>query len=96
MTNYIENIEKSENAAVVFFNDAGIKAFSSTGYEITSRNGCANILFDHEEFGEVHIELAPGGSEDARILEYLLENPDSAIEDIQSRIELLEKEKTAA
>lgn len=80
----------------MFFNKKGEETFKTSGYEINSNNGCANIHFDHEEFGEQHIELAPGGSEDERILNYLLDNPESAISEIEARIEYVEEERLSA
>ncbi|MPR60643.1 hypothetical protein D7027_02195 [Ochrobactrum intermedium] len=94
MTNisYIENIDRfaDEGSVVVWLNKAGREALNcENAYEINSRNGCANIEWSDLRFGEQHIEFAPGGSEDARILEYMLDNPESAIEDILHHLEQL-------
>ncbi|MFK4826208.1 hypothetical protein ACI0FM_15675 [Paenochrobactrum sp. BZR 588] len=80
----------------MFFNKKGEEIFKTSGYEINSNNGCTNIHFDHIEFGEQHIEIAPGGDEDARRLNYLLDNPESAIKEIEARIEMREEERLSA
>ncbi|ERI12535.1 hypothetical protein O206_11125 [Ochrobactrum sp. EGD-AQ16] len=94
---YIESIDRfqSEGSLVVWLNKAGREALNcENAYEINSRCGCANIEWTDVNFGEQHIEISPGGSEDARILDYMLSNPESAIEDILSRLEKL-KDKAA-
>lgn len=72
---------------------ANVDSFElETAYEISSECGCANIKWESSNFGEQHIEIAPGGSEDQRFLEYYLENQQSAIEHIIAKNEELEAE----
>ncbi|MDH0123320.1 hypothetical protein ABE562_04980 [Brucella intermedia] len=97
MTNisYIENVDHFEGSVVAWLTPAGREALQiENAFEINSTNGCANIEWTDVKFGDQHIEIAPGGSEDARILDYMLANPESAIENIEDRLEEL-KEKAA-
>lgn len=97
MTNisYIENVDHFEGSVVAWLTPAGREALQiENAFEINSNNGCANIEWTDVKFGDQHIEIAPGGSEDARILDYMLANPESAIESIEDRLEEL-KEKAA-
>lgn len=101
MTNtheYIASIDYSDDRTevVVWLTAEGQEALNIDGaYEINSRNGCANVKWTDIDFGDQHIECAPGGSEDERILEYMLENPESAISDIESRLESLREEEAS-
>jgi hypothetical protein len=92
--NFISSVDcfENEGSLVVWLSEEGQKALNCDSYEINSRCGCANVLWSDSDFGEQHIEMSPGGTEDARVLEYMLENPESAIEDIQSRLAALKEE----
>lgn len=98
MTNlkFMGSVEFLKNGLIIGFTDEGKEVFNTAGYEINSNNGCGNILFDHEHFGEQHIELAPGGSEEARTLEYLIDNPEFAIDKIKARIQMLKEDEELA
>lgn len=88
--NYIENVDHFEGAIVAWLTPEGREALQiENAFEINSNNGCANIEWTDVKFGDQHIEIAPGGSEDARILDYMLANPESAIENIENRMEEL-------
>lgn len=92
---YIETVDNFKDSVVVWLNPVGRKALNiKDAFEINSYCGCANIEWTDVKFGDQHIEIAPGGSEDARILDYMLNNPESAIESIEDRLEEL-KDKAA-
>lgn len=93
---YIASVDRFENegSLVVWLSEEGQKALNCDSYEISNSCGCANVLWSDADFGEQHIEMSPGGTEDARVLAYMLENPESAIEDIEHRLENL-REKAA-
>jgi predicted ATPase len=98
MTNF-SSIEKNieENYAIVYLTAEAKEYFNfySDAYEITSECGCANIVWEDATHGEQHIQIAPGGTEDARILAYLVENPESALENIKSHIAALREDEAA-
>ncbi len=101
MHRFIESIDRFELATgtslVIWLTPEGREELSvENAYEISSECGCANISWESSKVGgEQHIQIAPGGSEDQRILEYYLENPESAIDDIISKNEMLEEEEEA-
>lgn len=97
MHRFISSIDRFEletgTSLVVWLTPEGREKLSvESAYEISSECGCANIKWTSKQYGEQHIHHAPGGSEDQRILEYYLENPEKAIDDIESKNEELEEE----
>lgn len=92
----ISSIEKNieENYAIAYLTKEAKKHFNfySDGYEITDECGCANIVWEDATHGEQHIQIAPGGSEDKRILDYYLNDPEAAFEEIRSKLERLNED----
>jgi len=90
---YIETVDNFKDSVVVWLNPVGRKALNiKDAFEINSYCGCATIDWDDRDFGDQEIQIAPGGSEDARILDYMLNNPESAIEYIENRLKALKEE----
>ncbi|MGQ5718833.1 hypothetical protein [Pseudochrobactrum asaccharolyticum] len=101
MHRFISSIDRFEletgTSLVVWLTPEGREQLSAANaFEISSECGCANIKWESNKFGEQHIQIAPGGDEDQRILDYMLKNPESAIEHIETKNEELEEEAFAA
>ncbi len=91
---HIETVDNFKDCVVVRLSKQGKHALNCDSYEINSSCGCATIVWDDNEHGYQEVQYSPGGSENARVLEYMLNNPESAIEDIEHRLERL-REKAA-
>ncbi|WP_343314062.1 hypothetical protein AAIB41_02640 [Brucella sp. BE17] len=91
---YIASVDRfeKEGSLVVWLSEEGQKALNSDRYEINSSCGCATVVWDDNDNGYQEVQHSPGGTEDARVLAYMLKNPESAIEDIESRLEDLKDE----
>lgn len=91
---YIASVDRLENkgSLVVWLTEEGRTALNCYAYEINSSCGCATVVWNDNDNGYQEVQHSPGGTEDARVLAYMLENPDSAIEDIESRLEDLKDE----